>query len=195
MATRCTGRGALRTLLLLRGRRERAGVIQMASLLRPDRNYAPLSIDDHVDLVVAAAEGIAAEDDAAVGEALSVVVPVRVAAPAVIGGVPRAARQADADVNGLIDYDEFVTATKHMNKMDREEHLYTAFQFFDKDKTGYITRDEIKKAMKEKGMYDAKEIKEIISEADTVKRAVLIQVLEGRDLIARAKTGTEKTLA
>ncbi|KAE8819553.1 calcium-dependent protein kinase 17-like [Hordeum vulgare] len=194
----------------------------MASLLRPDRNYAPLSIDYHVDLAVAAAEGIAAKDDAAVGEALSVVVPVRVAAPAVIGGVPRAARQllflhenglakqgtklldneieqlmeaADADVNGLIDYDEFVTATKHMNKMDREEHLYTAFQFFDKDKTGYITRDEIKKAMKEKGMYDAKEIKEIISEADTVKRAVLIQVLEGRDLIARAKTGTEKTLA
>ncbi|KAI4977802.1 hypothetical protein ZWY2020_014356 [Hordeum vulgare] len=103
--------------------------------------------------------------------------------------------QADADVNGLIDYEEFVTATVHMNKMDREEHLYTTFQFFDKDNSGYITRDEIKKAFKEKGMYGAKEIKEIISEADTVKRVVLIPVLEGRDLIARAKTRTEKTLA
>ncbi|KAE8793131.1 calcium-dependent protein kinase 17-like [Hordeum vulgare] len=30
---------------------------------------------------------------------------------------------ADADVNGLIDYEEFVTVTVHMNKMDREEHL------------------------------------------------------------------------
>uniref|UniRef100_A0A453HQR6 non-specific serine/threonine protein kinase n=1 Tax=Aegilops tauschii subsp. strangulata TaxID=200361 RepID=A0A453HQR6_AEGTS len=75
--------------------------------------------------------------------------------------------QADADGNGLIDYEEFVTATVHMNKMHREEHLYTAFQFFDKDNSGYITRDELEQALKEKGMYDAKEIKEIISEADT----------------------------
>lgn len=44
--------------------------------------------------------------------------------------------QADADGNGLIDYDEFVTATVHMNKLDREEHLYTAFQYFDKDNSG-----------------------------------------------------------
>ncbi|KAE8796478.1 calcium-dependent protein kinase 17-like [Hordeum vulgare] len=70
---------------------------------------------------------------------------------------------ADADVNGLIDYEEFVNATVHMNKMDKEEHLYTTFQFFDKDYSGYITRDELEQALKEKGMYDAKEIKEIIS--------------------------------
>jgi calcium-dependent protein kinase len=44
--------------------------------------------------------------------------------------------QADADGNGLIDYEEFVTATVHMNRMDREEHLYTAFQYFDKDNSG-----------------------------------------------------------
>ncbi|KAI5005790.1 hypothetical protein ZWY2020_033033, partial [Hordeum vulgare] len=39
-----------------------------------------------------------------------------------------------------------------MNKMDREEHLYTAFQFFDKDCSGYITRDELEQALKEKGI-------------------------------------------
>ncbi|KAE8775467.1 calcium-dependent protein kinase 17-like [Hordeum vulgare] len=91
---------------------------------------------------------------------------------------------ADADVNGLIDYEEFVTATVHMNKMDREEHLYTTFQFFDKDNSGYITRDEIKQAFKEKGMYGAKEIKEIISEADTVKISVveLVDKTEHADL-------------
>lgn len=45
-------------------------------------------------------------------------------------------KQADADGNGTIDYDEFITATMHMNRMDREEHLYTAFQYFDKDNSG-----------------------------------------------------------
>jgi calcium-dependent protein kinase len=44
--------------------------------------------------------------------------------------------QADADGNGTIDYEEFITATMHMNRMDREEHLYTAFQYFDKDNSG-----------------------------------------------------------
>ncbi|GFP89923.1 calcium-dependent protein kinase 34 [Phtheirospermum japonicum] len=43
---------------------------------------------------------------------------------------------ADADGNGTIDYEEFITATMHMNRMDREEHLYTAFQYFDKDNRG-----------------------------------------------------------
>ncbi|KAE8775134.1 calcium-dependent protein kinase 17-like [Hordeum vulgare] len=81
--------------------------------------------------------------------------------PAILGLQP--AIQADAYVNGLINYEEFVNATVHMNMMDREEHLYTTFQFFDKDCSGYITRDEIEQALKEKGMYDAKEIKEIIS--------------------------------
>ncbi|KAI4998113.1 hypothetical protein ZWY2020_053455 [Hordeum vulgare] len=88
-------------------------------------------------------------------------------------GLMAMAGRADVYVNGLIDYEEFVTATVHMNKMDREEHLYTTFQFFDKDYSGqaeqqnqqitYITRDELEQALKEKGMYDAKEIKEIIS--------------------------------
>ena len=45
-------------------------------------------------------------------------------------------QQADADGNGTIDYEEFITATMHMNRMDREEHLYTTFQYFDKDNSG-----------------------------------------------------------
>ncbi|WOL13265.1 calcium-dependent protein kinase 2-like isoform X1 [Canna indica] len=67
---------------------------------------------------------------------------------------------ADADGNETIDYEEFITATMHMNRMDREEHLYTAFQYFDKDNSGYITRDELEQALKEKGMFDEKEIKD-----------------------------------
>ncbi|KAI7743470.1 hypothetical protein M8C21_011321, partial [Ambrosia artemisiifolia] len=74
---------------------------------------------------------------------------------------------ADADGNGTIDYDEFITATMHMNRMDREEHLYTAFQYFDKDNSGYITIEELEQAIREYGMNDGRDIKEIVSEIDT----------------------------
>ncbi|KAE9462165.1 hypothetical protein RHSIM_Rhsim13G0208700 [Rhododendron simsii] len=73
---------------------------------------------------------------------------------------------ADADGNGTIDYDEFITATMHLNRMDREEHLYTAFQYFDKDNSGYITIEELQQALREFGMNDGRDIQEIISEVD-----------------------------
>ncbi|KAH0780747.1 hypothetical protein KY290_000345 [Solanum tuberosum] len=74
---------------------------------------------------------------------------------------------ADADGNGTIDYEEFITATVHMNKMDREEHLYTAFQYFDKDHSGYISREELEQALREFGMDDENDLREIINEVDT----------------------------
>ncbi|XP_077253925.1 calcium-dependent protein kinase-like [Tasmannia lanceolata] len=74
---------------------------------------------------------------------------------------------ADVDGNGTIDYIEFITATMHRNKLEKDEHLYKAFQHFDKDKSGFITRDELELAMKEYGMGDEASIKEIISEVDT----------------------------
>ncbi|KAF5728405.1 calcium-dependent protein kinase 9-like [Tripterygium wilfordii] len=40
---------------------------------------------------------------------------------------------ADIDGNGSIDYIEFITATMHRHRLEREEHLYKAFQHFDKD--------------------------------------------------------------
>ncbi|KAL9233592.1 hypothetical protein vseg_008568 [Gypsophila vaccaria] len=74
---------------------------------------------------------------------------------------------ADADGNGTIDYEEFITATMHLNRMDREEHLYTAFQYFDKDNSGYITIEELEQALREYGMQDGRDIKEIVSEVDS----------------------------
>lgn len=44
--------------------------------------------------------------------------------------------QADVDGNGTIDYMEFITATVHMNKMDKEDLLFSAFRYFDKDGSG-----------------------------------------------------------
>ncbi|KAG0470896.1 hypothetical protein HPP92_017016 [Vanilla planifolia] len=74
---------------------------------------------------------------------------------------------ADVDGDGTIDYIEFITATMHKHKLEKEENLYSAFQYFDKDNSGFITRDELETAMKEHGMGDAATIKEIISEVDT----------------------------
>ncbi|XP_027333835.1 calcium-dependent protein kinase 2-like isoform X2 [Abrus precatorius] len=74
---------------------------------------------------------------------------------------------ADVDGNGTIDYIEFITATMHRYRLERDEHLYKAFQYFDKDGSGYITKDELETAMKEYGMGDEATIKEIISEVDT----------------------------
>ncbi|KAK9202854.1 hypothetical protein WN943_013106 [Citrus x changshan-huyou] len=73
---------------------------------------------------------------------------------------------ADVDGNGTIDYIEFITATMHMNRVEREEHLYKAFEYFDKDNSGYITMEELEHALKKYNMGDAKTIKEIIAEVD-----------------------------
>ncbi|KAK4259001.1 hypothetical protein QN277_005381 [Acacia crassicarpa] len=73
---------------------------------------------------------------------------------------------ADVDGNGTIDYIEFISATMHRHRLERDEHLYKAFQYFDKDNSGYITRDELESAMTQHGMGDEATIKEIISEVD-----------------------------
>ncbi|KAG6691582.1 hypothetical protein I3842_10G070200 [Carya illinoinensis] len=73
---------------------------------------------------------------------------------------------ADVDGNGTIDYIEFISATMHRHRLERDEHLFKAFQYFDKDSSGYITRDELENAMKEYGMGDEGSIREIISEVD-----------------------------
>ncbi|KAJ9182660.1 hypothetical protein P3X46_006629 [Hevea brasiliensis] len=74
---------------------------------------------------------------------------------------------ADVDGNGTIDYIEFITATMHRHRLERDEQIYKAFQYFDKDKSGFITTDELETAMKDFGMGDDATIKEIISEVDT----------------------------
>lgn len=74
---------------------------------------------------------------------------------------------ADVDGNGTIDYIEFITATMHKHKLERDDHVFRAFQYFDRDNSGFITRDELEAAMKEYEMGDEAAIREIISEVDT----------------------------
>lgn len=73
--------------------------------------------------------------------------------------------QADVDNSGTIDYGEFVAATVHLNKLEREEHLVAAFQYFDKDGSGYITVDELQQACIEHNMTDVF-LEDIIREVD-----------------------------
>ncbi|XP_061376113.1 calcium-dependent protein kinase SK5 isoform X2 [Gastrolobium bilobum] len=72
---------------------------------------------------------------------------------------------ADIDNNGTIDYGEFIAATVHLNKLEREENLLSAFSYFDKDGSGYITIDEIQQACKEFGLDDV-HIDEMVKEID-----------------------------
>ncbi|KAJ7566954.1 hypothetical protein O6H91_02G125300 [Diphasiastrum complanatum] len=73
---------------------------------------------------------------------------------------------ADVDNDGTIDYQEFITATLHMNKIEREENLFAAFSYFDKDKSGYITTDELQQACIEYKMGDDVRIEDMIQEVD-----------------------------
>ncbi|XP_024015294.1 calcium-dependent protein kinase 19 isoform X1 [Eutrema salsugineum] len=73
---------------------------------------------------------------------------------------------ADVDGNGTIDYIEFISATMNRYRVEREENLFKAFQHFDKDNSGFITRQELETAMKEYNMGDDAMIKEIILEVD-----------------------------
>lgn len=73
--------------------------------------------------------------------------------------------QADVDKSGTIDYGEFIAATLHINKLEREEHLAAAFSYFDKDGSGYITVDELQQACKEQNMEDLS-LEDIIKEVD-----------------------------
>ena len=73
--------------------------------------------------------------------------------------------QADIDNNGSIDYGEFLAATLHLNKMEREENLVAAFAYFDKDGSGYITIDELQQACKDFSLGDV-HLDEMIKEID-----------------------------
>lgn len=72
---------------------------------------------------------------------------------------------ADSDNSGSIDYGEFITATLNLNKIEREENLFAAFTYFDKDGSGYITMDELQQACLDHKIADG-EIEQIIRDID-----------------------------
>ncbi|MCO5547017.1 hypothetical protein L7F22_000457 [Adiantum nelumboides] len=93
---------------------------------------------------------------------------------------------ADVDKSGSIDYMEFITATINMNKMEKEEHLFAAFQYFDKDNSGFITKEELEIALTQHKMMDGDAIEEILKEADTNKDG-LIDYQEFAEMMTKGK--------
>ncbi|CAI7778540.1 unnamed protein product, partial [Closterium sp. NIES-54] len=73
--------------------------------------------------------------------------------------------QTDIDQSGEIEYGEFLAATMHLSKLDQQEHLLRAFEFFDRDGSGSITLDELQKACEELKM-SRKEIESMMREVD-----------------------------
>ncbi|XP_038903943.1 calcium-dependent protein kinase 20-like [Benincasa hispida] len=72
---------------------------------------------------------------------------------------------ADVDNSGTIEYGEFVAAMLHLNKIQKEDHLFAAFSYFDKDGSGYITQDELQQACEKFGLSDFR-LEDIMREVD-----------------------------
>ncbi|WJX11175.1 Calcium-dependent protein kinase 14 [Trifolium repens] len=53
----------------------------------------------------------------------------------------------DVDKDGYLDYGEFVAISIHLRKISHDEHLQRAFQFFDKNESGYIELEELRNAL------------------------------------------------
>lgn len=75
----------------------------------------------------------------------------------------------DVDRNGTLDYTEFITATMHRHRLNKEENLLNAFKYFDTDGNGYISREELRRAMERYGIGDEANIDEVIEDVDTNK--------------------------
>lgn len=73
----------------------------------------------------------------------------------------------DMSKRGSIDYKQFINATINMNKIDKEDHLFAAFQYFDKDSSGFITKDELEVALRQNNIMNGESIQEILAETDT----------------------------
>nr|XP_043631549.1 calcium-dependent protein kinase 20-like [Erigeron canadensis] len=79
--------------------------------------------------------------------------------------VIRLMEAADIDNNGTIDYGEFIAAMLHLNKVHKEDHMFAAFAYFDKDGSGYITMEELRQVCEKFGLGDI-HIDEVMDEVD-----------------------------
>ena len=76
----------------------------------------------------------------------------------------------DTDFNGFIEYEEFVRAAVNSNIFMSQNHLKFAFNYFDRDSSGDITFEEIKKRFSQNSNYNSdkmdKELKQIFDNID-----------------------------
>nr|AEL88279.1 calcium-dependent protein kinase [Dimocarpus longan] len=75
----------------------------------------------------------------------------------------------DVDRDGYLDYGEFVAISVHLRKMGNDEHLWKAFQFFDKNQNGYIEMEELRDALADEVDTSEEVITAIMHDVDTDK--------------------------
>ncbi|KAG6630797.1 calcium-dependent protein kinase 1-like isoform X2 [Carya illinoinensis] len=108
-------------------------------------------------------------------------------------------KRADIDNNGTIDYGEFIAATLHLNKIERQDHLFAAFSYFDKDGSGYITPDELQKACEDFGIVDIR-LEEMIQEVDQdndgrIDYNEFVAMMQKGNAVVVGKKGLEHTFS
>ncbi|KAH6818779.1 calcium-dependent protein kinase 32 [Perilla frutescens var. frutescens] len=76
----------------------------------------------------------------------------------------------DVDKDGYLDYGEFVAISVHLRKMGSDDHLRKAFDFFDKNETGYIEIEELRDSLTDEAEAMSEEvINAILQDVDTDK--------------------------
>ena len=79
----------------------------------------------------------------------------------------------DTDFNGFIEYEEFVRAAVNSNIFMSQNYLKFAFNYFDRDSSGDITFEEIKKRFSQNSSYNGQkmdnELREIFDKIDINK--------------------------
>lgn len=63
-------------------------------------------------------------------------------------------RAADLDGDGTLNYEEFICATANLAKLEKEANILAAFNQFDTDHSGALTKPEIAEALSAMGSTD-----------------------------------------
>ncbi|KAJ7238096.1 hypothetical protein O6H91_Y443500 [Diphasiastrum complanatum] len=95
---------------------------------------------------------------------------------------------ADVNNDGLLDYGEFVTLVINLQRVDKDEHLRKAFDYFDKAGNGYLGSDDLRQGLHDEiSDVDLDVINDILVEVDTDK--------DGRisyeEFVSMMRTGTD----
>ena len=84
-----------------------------------------------------------------------------------LNDIQKAMEMIDTNQNGLIDYTEFIAACLQSYNYLKENHLKAAFQYFDKDGSGTISKDELRQVLaNDECMLQDKDIENLLNGVD-----------------------------